>query len=489
MNINALLKDVTILEKQIDEELDVVDISDNSKNIKEGFLFIAHQGFKVDGHDYINEAIKLGANIIVCENKEYYDKIKGNKVLVEEGRKAKAIIARNYYLNPAKEMKIIGVTGTKGKTTSTFMIKSMLDQAGVKTGLIGTIYTVIGDKVIQKNERTTPDSIELQKILRIMANENVKYVVMEVSSQALKLDRVYGISFEVGLYTNIYKEHLNKNEHGSMMEYLNEKLKLFKNSKYAVINQDDFAREYVKKASKEYKTYGIANKADFNATDINIRSTGVDFITIIEKKVIRIATKIPGRYTVFNALGSIAVVNLLGVKENSIKEGIKNVVVPGRFEIIENDAEIPVVLDFATVPESLESLLKSARLYVTGRVVSIFGCEGEKNQDKREEMGQVSGKLADITIVTTFNPRNESVDDISKDILTGIRKVNGKGFLIKDRKEAIEFALSKAQKRDMILITGLGHNKFLEINGEKVLFNEKEIIQNYFKNNPPKNKF
>ena len=303
MKIIDLIKDVEIIESDVNFEIDIADIFDNSKKVTENGCFIAHKGFVFDGHDYINEAIEKGAILIVCENKEVYGNLTNvNKVLVNDGRKAKAIIARNYYLNPAKELKIIGVTGTKGKTTTTFMIKSILDKSGVKTGLIGTICTAIGDKVIHTNERTTPDSLELQKILRIMVNENVKFVVMEVSSQALKLDRVYGIEFEISLYTNIYKEHLNKNEHANMTEYLNEKLKLFKNSKVSVVNEDDFGKEFVKNVSQKVITYGLANKSNYNATDINIKSTGVDFITLIEKKPVRISTKIPGRHSVFNAL-------------------------------------------------------------------------------------------------------------------------------------------------------------------------------------------
>lgn len=303
MKLEKILEDVEILEKEIDLTVEVEDVFDDSRKVITNSLFIAHKGLFTDGHLYIEEAIKKGCNVIVCEDKEIYFKLKNvNKVLVKDGRKAKAEIAANYYLHPAKQLKMIGVTGSKGKTTSTFMIKNILDNAGIKTGLIGTIYTAIGDKVLLKNRLTTPDSIELQKILRIMVNEGVKVVVMEVSSQALKLDRVHKIKFDIALFTNIYKEHLNKNEHKDMREYLDEKLKLFKNADFGVINFDDFAREEFKKQIKNYYTFGIANKADFNATDINIRSTGVNFMTNINNRYSRITSKIPGSYTVFNAL-------------------------------------------------------------------------------------------------------------------------------------------------------------------------------------------
>lgn len=484
MKIKEMLQGVDIVKSDIiDEEQDIINITDYSKEINEGFAFIANAGYDFDGNDFIEEAEKLGAKLIVCENEEKYNTVKTNKVLVKEGRKAKAIIAKNFYLDPQKELTLIGVTGTKGKTTTTFMIKNILDKANIPTGVIGTIAIMIGDKTIMKSVNTTPDSIELQRTLRIMVNEGIRYVIMEVSSQALKLDRVYGFTFDYAIFTNIYKEHLSKKEHANMKEYLQAKLKLFENAKFGVINEDDFAREYFKKLTPEHLTYGIANKSDFNATDINIRSTGVDFITIIDKKAVRINTKIPGRYTVYNALAAIAVTNKIGIKAEVIREGIKEVVVPGRFEVVENERDIPVIIDFAGVPESLESILKAARLYTTGRVVSVFGCEGEKNIELRKEMGKVSGKNADMTVVTTFNPRGEKPEEIAKEVIKGIREVNGKAVTIIDRKEAIEFALSKAQKRDMIIITGLGHNKEMEIAGEKVPFDERKIIKEYLKNN------
>lgn len=438
------------------------------------------------GHDFVNEAIENGATAVVLDmNADLKNlKIKSNVtiVLVENSRIALAVAACNFYGNPSKKFKLIGVTGTKGKTTTTYMIKSILEKAGKKVGLIGTIANYIGDKCLGESNRTTPGSIELQRTFKEMADEKVDYVVMEVSSQSLKLNRVLGSYFDIGVFTNFSGDHISEKEHSDMGDYFSSKEKLFAMCPKAYANADDFKTSILIKDSKkcEFKTYGIDNTCDLLAKDVTITNVSVDFKVKIGAKNERLKVNIPGRFSVYNSLAAISVCLNEGVTTENIKEALENIAVPGRSELVVNSGDYPVMIDYAHTPNSLSCILQAVKTYTKGRVICVFGCGGDRDHEKRPLMGEVSGKNADYTIVTTDNPRTEKPEDIIKEIENGISKTKGKYEIIVDRREAIKKAISMMNKKDMVVIAGKGHEKYQEIGKEKVPFDENEIIKEIF---------
>ena len=469
-------------------DLEITNVESNSKNIKKNGLFVAIIGFDTDGHNYISEAIENGAIAVMVDKNANLKSLKLpddiTVVVSTNTRKDVAKVACNFYENPSYDFNLIGVTGTKGKTTTTYMIKAILEKKGLKVGLIGTIYNIIGDKIIEESSRTTPDSLELQKLFRRMADEKVDAVVMEVSSQSLKLNRVDGSNFNTVLFTNFYKDHISEKEHPDMEDYFNSKQRIFSLCNKGYINADDFVAYKIQQnfPNSDIQTYAIDNHCNFLAKDITVTNSSVDFKVKIDRINQRIKVGIPGRFSVYNALAAICVTLNFGVTADMIKEALLNIKVPGRSEMIENDKELTIMIDYAHTAESLENILTAVKTYTRGRVISVFGCGGDRDKTKRSLMGEVSGKIADYTIITTDNPRTEEPSEIMQEIEEGIKKTNGKYTCIEKRKEAIKEAILMAKRPDIVVLAGKGHETYQEINGKKYNFDEREIVKDILKN-------
>lgn len=463
-------------------DIDIKGIESNSKNIKPGYMFFAIKGFNTDGHDYINNAIEAGANVIMvqegCDLKSIKLKPDTTLVMYKDTREALAKCSCNYYGNPSMKFKLIGVTGTKGKTTTTFMIKEILEKAGHKVGLIGTIATYLNGKMLFESNRTTPESIELQKIFAQMVDEGVEYVVMEVSSQSLKLHRVDGCNFDIVLFTNFSEDHISPNEHPDMKDYFESKLKLFEMCDNGIINVDDLHVAKIPKLfpNNNIMTYGIDNYCDVLAKDITITNSYVDFRVKISDRNERVKVDIPGRFSVYNALAAICVAKKLGIASDKVIEALAEIKVPGRSEMVPNKKEIPIMIDYAHSPESLQNILSAVKSYTRGKVISVFGCGGDRDKGKRPIMGEISGRIADFTFITSDNPRTEDPEAIVKDIEEGIKKTKGKYKVVVDRITAIKEAIDMATKLDIIVLAGKGHEPYQEINGKKYPFDERVIV-------------
>ena len=487
MKLSDCLNGLKDLKAKGKVDIEVTSIENDSRKVSQGSLFVAIKGFDVDGHDYISTAIDNGAVAIVLEDIEKIRNINLPEnvtfIVTENTRYALAIIACNFYGNPSRKFKLIGVTGTKGKTTTTYMIKTLLEAQGKKVGLIGTIENYIGEESLGESERTTPESLELQKMFAKMVEQKVEYVVMEVSSQALKLNRVAGCNFDIGVYTNFSKEHISVKEHSDMEDYFNSKMKLFEMCQLAYVNIDDFRGARVKKEAKcEVKTYGIDNGCDLLAKDITITNIGVDFKVKINQKNERVKVDIPGRFSVYNSLAAISVALHYGCSPEIIKTALENIKIPGRSELVPNKKELNIMIDYAHSPESLENILQAVKTYTKGRVIVVFGCGGDRDKGKRPLMGEIAGRIADYSIVTSDNPRTEDPEAIIKDIEEGISKTKGKYEVIVDRKSAIEKAIKMANKRDLIILAGKGHEPYQEINKVKYPFDEREIVKEIINN-------
>ena len=482
MNLKEILVGLENLKVKGNIEKDIVGIENNSKNVKEGFLFIAIKGFSVDGHKYIENAIENGASAIMVE--EGYNFMQLNLpesvtlIVAPNTRIGLAICSANFYGNPSKKFKLIGVTGTKGKTTTTFMIKQILEKAGKKVGLIGTIATYINGKKIKDSDRTTPESLEIQQTFAKMVEEGVEAVVMEVSSQSLKLHRVDGCNFDIVLFTNFSEDHISPKEHPDMQDYFNSKLKLFKMCKNGIVNIDDLHGSKIPNLFPENNitTYGIDNFADVLARDITITNSYVDFRVKIKDRSERVKTCIPGRFSVYNSLAAICVAQKFGIDPESVKEALLEVRVPGRSELVDNKRELPIMIDYAHSPESLENILQAVKSYTRGKVISVFGCGGDRDTGKRPIMGEISGRIADFTFITSDNPRTEDPKKIVEQIDEGMKKTKGKSKVVVDRVEAIKEAIKMCTKRDIIVLAGKGHEPYQEINGVKYPFDERIIV-------------
>ncbi len=463
-------------------EKEVSLLTSDSREVKEGAMFVAIKGFDTNGHSYIASAIEKGAKVIMVEDinplKEIALPEDVTIIVAPDTRKALAISSCNYYHNPSRKFKLIGITGTKGKTTTAFMTKAILEKEGKKVGLIGTIATYIGNKKLEDSDRTTPESVKLQKIFAQMVEEGCEAVVMEVSSQSLKLHRVDGCDFDIAIFTNFSEDHISPKEHPDMEDYFNSKLKLFEMAKIGFVNSDDLHSSKVPKLfpDKEILTYGIDNYCNLLAKDITITNSYVDFKVKLGERNERVKTGIPGRFSVYNSLAAISVALKLGCSAESIKEALLEVRVPGRSELVNNKLELPIMIDYAHSPESLENILNAVKSYTRGRVISVFGCGGDRDTSKRPIMGEISGRIADFTIITSDNPRTEDPEKIVRQIEEGIKKTKGKYICIVDRIEAITEAIKMANKRDIIVLAGKGHEPYQEINGTKYPFDERIIV-------------
>ena len=487
MNLKSVLSGIEGLKAKGNLDMEIMGVAHDSRKVKEGYVFVAVKGYDVDGHNYIHQAIENGAKAIVVED---ISSIKQSGlpenitlVVAPNTREALAKMACNFYDNPSKKFNLIGITGTKGKTTTTFMIKSILEKSGQKVGLIGTVANYIGDKNLGESSRTTPESLELQELFAEMVKEKVETVVMEVSSQSLKLHRVDGCDFNIGVFTNFSEDHISEKEHPDMQEYFNSKLKLFDMCKKGFINIDDYQVAKVKKLATncDIKTYGIDNSADLLAKDITVTNASVDFKVKIGQRNERVKTGIPGMFSVYNSLAAISVAGVFGIDAEKIKEALLEVRVPGRSELVDNKKELTIMIDYAHSPESLQNILSAVKSYTRGRVISVFGCGGDRDPGKRPQMGEISGNVADFTIITSDNPRTEEPAEIVKEIEVGMKKTKGKYVTIVDRIEAIKYAINMANKNDIIVLAGKGHETYQEINGKKYPFDEREIIKKLMK--------
>lgn len=452
----------------------------DSRKISKNCLFICICGYKVDGHSFAAEAAAKGAAILVVQkNVELPEGSDVTVIKVEDTRYAMAFIAAAYFGHPADELKVIGITGTKGKTTTTYLIKSILENAGYRVGLVGTIEVIIGDKHIPANN-TTPESFLLQQYFRQMKDAGCDIVVMEVASQGLKLHRTQGFTFEIGIFTNLEPDHIGPNEHADFEEYQACKGLLFQQCRLGIVNRDDAHMEAVIQGHTcEIETYGLQEGADLYAHDLKLVTKpgelGVDF-HVKGRMDFRVEVPTPGRFSVYNALTAIAVCRHFNVEVSQIQESLLRAHVKGRIEMIPVSDRFTLLIDYAHNAMSLESLLTTLKEYRPNRLVCLFGCGGNRSKIRRYEMGEVSGRLADLTIITSDNPRDEEPQAIIDDIKTGMAKTEGRYVEICDRKEAIAYAIDNGQQGDIIVLAGKGHEDYQEIKGVKYPMDERVLI-------------
>ena len=462
-------------------EREITDIIYDSRKVVQGSIFVCIPGAKADGHIYAKDAVEAGAAALLVEREvELPEEADVTVIKVEDTHYAMAFLSAAFFEYPAEKMQIIGITGTKGKTTTTYLVKSILEQAGRHVGLIGTIETIIGDTHIHA-ENTTPQSYLIQKYFRQMADAGCDTVVMEVSSQGLMLHRTQGFVFDFGIFTNLEPDHIGENEHKDFEDYLHCKSLLFRQCKVGIVNQDDAHwKEVTKDCTCQLETYGIDAEADLRATDIRFLNEGGSLgMAFTVKGLVEFPVKIasPGRFNVYNALTAIAICRHFGVEEEDIKRALATAKVKGRTEMVRVSDDFTLMIDYAHNAMALKSLLETLRAYHPHRLVCLFGCGGNRAKSRRYEMGEVSGNMADLTIITSDNPRMEEPQAIIDDIKTGIGKTAGKYVEICDRKEAIAYAIDHGEPGDIIVLAGKGHEDYQEINGVKYPMDERVLIQ------------
>ncbi|MGN0154870.1 MAG: UDP-N-acetylmuramoyl-L-alanyl-D-glutamate--2,6-diaminopimelate ligase [Lachnospiraceae bacterium] len=481
MKLRALIQDLDYTLMQGSLETEVTSVENDSRKVTEGALFFCIAGAVFDGHQYAEQVADKKASVLVVEKEVEIGNHKDVAVVkVNSTRYAMGKICAAFYGYPSEKLTVIGITGTKGKTTTTYMIKSMLEAAGHKTGLIGTIESIVGDKVTPANN-TTPESIVMQRTLKEMVDAGLDSVVMEVSSQGLMLDRVAGVSFDYGIFTNLSEDHIGPNEHKDFAEYLGWKAKLFTLCKTGIFNVDDeYCKEILQGHTCEVVTYGMKDGADYQAKELNLyEKDGALGITyqLDGKYKEHVMVSLPGEFSVHNSLSAIAVAKEMGVPMEQILTILKNIHVKGRVEMIPISDSFTILIDYAHNAMSLESILTTLRAYKPKRLVSLFGCGGNRSKVRRYEMGEVSGKLADLTIITSDNPRDEEPQAIMDDIKTGMKKTTGEYVEIIDRKEAIRYAIMNAKEGDVIVLAGKGHEDYQEIKGKKYHMDERDLIK------------
>ena len=479
MKLDSLLKGIEyeLVKGSIDVEVN--NIYYDSRKVEEGSLFYCMVGASTDGHDYIDSAIEKGANVIVVSKDIDVDK-DVTVIKIKDTRRMLSKLAINFYGNPIKEMTSIAITGTKGKTTTTWMIKNILEEDSKTVGVIGTMGVFFADKHYS-TVNTTPESLEIQKYLREMVDCGAKYLVMEVSSQALKVGRVDGLVFDYGIFTNLTQDHIGENEHPDMEDYIYCKSLLFRQCKHGIFNIDDIHySDMIKECTCDIYTYGKRVDANLVISKMNLlRKKNFIGIELNTDGLIKDSCLVntPGEFSAYNASCAIITTYLLGCNISSMKEALKKVAVKGRVEIVPGFENYSVIIDYAHNGVSMENILSTMRGYNPKRIVSLFGCGGNRSKDRRYDMGEVSGRLADFTIVTEDNSRFEDVQAIMNDIEIGLKKTSGKYIKIPDRKDAIKYALDNAMEGDIILLLGKGHETYQEKNGERYHYDEREIIQ------------
>ena len=461
-------------------DVEVKELQYDSRKVTHGDVFVCISGAVVDGHDFITDVIAKGAVAVIVErDTQGIETADAVIIRTPDTRLALAYMSAAFFDYPAEKLFTIGITGTKGKTTTTFMVRDILEACNIKTGLIGTIETIIGDTHIP-SANTTPESYMVQKYFRDMADAGCRCVVMEVSSQALMLHRTAGIMFDIGVFTNLEPDHIGPNEHSSFEEYAACKGKLFRQCRTGIVNMDsEHAGLVLEGHTCSIETYGLKNTADLYADNIIYEHKNGHITTSYDvkgSKNMHVKLRLPGEFSVYNSLCAIAVTEHLDVDDGLLEKALYNVKVPGRVEPVKISDDFTVMVDYAHNAMSLESLLKTLREYNPHRIVTVFGCGGNRSRQRRFEMGEISGKMSDFTVITSDNPRNEEPDMIMQDIETGIAKTAGRYVKIADRAEAIKYAVDNAEKGDIIVVAGKGHEDYQEIKGVKYHMSDRELI-------------
>ena len=476
MKLSKLLQEVEVLRSQVEGDPEIGEVRYDSRAVQPGDLFVAIRGFATDGHKYIASALENGAAAVVCEQAAP----DVPAVLVPDSRRALAQLGIDRFGHPADQLTMVGVTGTNGKTTTTYLIKHILESQGAKVGLIGTNQNLIGEEMIP-TERTTPESYELQSLLRRMVDAGCTHCVMEVSSHSLALDRVYGIEFAVGVFTNLTQDHLDF--HHTMEEYRKAKAILFTIADQGVLNMDDPASEkMLLDATCPIQTFSAkSDAADLTAKDIRLHADHVDFVAAAEEGIARVHLGIPGQFSVENALAALGACRALGVPLDAAAAALKTAHgVKGRVEVVPTGTDYTVLIDYAHSPDGVENVLRAVRGFTKGRVIALFGCGGDRDKTKRPKMGAIAARLADFCIVTSDNPRTEQPEAIIDDIVAGMQDSKTPKEVIVNRPEAIRFALDMAKAGDTIVLMGKGHETYQEINHVKHHLDEREIVAEYF---------
>ncbi len=479
MKLNQLLERLEYEVVQGADEIEITTLANDSRKVENGSAFVCISGAVVDGHEFVADVTEKGASAVIVE-KEVKAPEGVTVIRVEDTRYALALMSAAYFGYPAEKLKVIGITGTKGKTTTTYMIKSILEDVGHKVGLIGTIEAIIGDKKIPA-ANTTPESFTIHQYFAEMLKAGCDSVVMEVSSQGLMLHRTAGIPFEIGIFTNLGKDHIGPNEHKDFEDYKRCKGLLFKQCKLGIANVDDaYFEDVFAGATCKTETFGFSEKADLRAVNTHLVSRpgylGVAY-QVTGLMDFDVEIDIPGTFSVYNSLTAIAVCRHFQVPTDVIQKALKAAKVKGRIEMVKVSDEFTLMIDYGHNAMSLESLLTTLKEYNPTRLVCLFGCGGNRSKDRRYEMGEVSGRLADLTIITSDNPRFEEPQDIIDDIKIGIGKTNGNYVEICDRKEAIKYAIEHGQRGDVIVLAGKGHEDYQEIKGVKYPMDERVLIQ------------
>lgn len=492
MKLIELLENLEINIINGDTGIDINRLIYDSRKVQAGDVFVCISGAKLDAHSFIGDVVNNGAVAVIIEKDmtdERFEELRAQTagrisdiaiVKVESTRYALGCMSAAYFAYPANKLVTIGVTGTKGKTTTAYMIRSVLERTGIKTGLIGTIEAIIGDEYIPA-ANTTPESYVIQEYFAKMVEAGCKAVVMEVSSQGLMLHRVAGFEFDYGIFTNLSRDHIGENEHKDFEDYMNCKARLFKLCKHGIFNVDDkHAADMMKDATCTIETFAVEHEADLMAKNIRLlQKPGVIGISYdLEGKInMPVEIDIPGSFNVYNTMTAIAVCHHFTKDLELIERVLQDIRVKGRVEIIKVSPRFTLMIDYAHNAMSLESLLESLKEYKPKRIVTLFGCGGNRSRDRRFEMGEVSSRLSDLTIITSDNPRFEKPKDIIDDIVTGAKRADGRYITIPDRKEAIRYAIEHAEEGDVIVLAGKGHEDYQEIEGVKYPMDERVLIQ------------
>lgn len=478
MKLSQILSGVTF-QGEVPSEIEIKDIAYDSRKCGEGILFVCLVGAFTDGHKYAMSAYEKGSRVFLCQ-KEINLPEDAIIITVENTRSTLAKISCNFFSNPSKDIKVIGITGTKGKTTSAHLIKFVLEAGGIKTGIIGTVGAFYGNRSIP-TVNTTPESYEIQKMLREMADGGCKAVAMEVSSLGLKHHRVEGTRFSYGVFINLYPDHIGTNEHDSFEEYAYWKSQLFPMCDKAIVNIDDpFSSTIIENCQGKIITYGYDSGADYvleNAHKVkngNLLSVAFDMKSYDKEKSFTVA--LPGEFNAHNALIAVALGEELGVKDEDISKGLTDVFVRGRGELVRESEDVTIIIDYAHNGISLKSIIDTAKQYHHNKIITLFGSVGGRTECRREELGTVSGKMSDFTVITSDDPDYEDPQKICDEIADFCQKAGGDYIVIPDRAKAINYAVKKAQRGDILILAGKGHEQYMKINGKKVPFSERDEV-------------
>ena len=480
MKLKDLIAGMPVIALCADGELEITDVSYDSRKTQPGGLFVAITGYAMDGHTYIPKAVEKGAVCVVCERAPEVDI---PYVLVEHSRRALGVLGVNWFGHPAEQMTMTAVTGTNGKTSTTYLLKAVLEQArGAKVGLIGTNQNMIGQEVME-TERTTPECFELQKLFRRMLDAGCTHVVMETSSHALFEGRTHAIAFDVGIFTNLTQDHLDF--HKTMEAYCDAKAVLFRNSAAAVVNADDpWTERLLRGASCSRLSYGVKSAADLRAENIRLEADHIAFDAVTAEKRVPIRVGIPGRFMVYNTLDVLGAALALGVSLEESAAVLAGVTpVKGRVEVVPTpEKPYTILIDYAHTPDGLENVLRSVEDFAKGRTVALFGAGGDRDRTKRPKMGRIAAEIADLAIVTSDNPRTEDPEAIIAEILEGMKGYDTPVVSITDRVEAIHYAMDNAQPGDVIVLCGKGHETYQVVGTEKRHMDEREIVAEHLEN-------